>query len=411
MVTVAIIGLGNRGRIYAHNFTAQGAKVTAICEKNPVMLQYMRKKLGLSEDRAFLDEKNFFAAGKLADALVIATQDRDHYRHAMAGMELGYHLLCEKPVSPHLAECEELEETARRKQLKMVVCHVLRYAPYYNRIKELLDSGAIGEITNIIQTENVGYWHFSHSYVRGNWRKESETGPSILAKCCHDLDLIYYYTGKPCKQVYSIGERREFIPENAPKDAPARCTDGCPHADACPYEVSKLYYKPTFKTIPGLIGKLKVITGKGRPKLKDVKDALRTGPYGRCVYRCDNDVMENQTVCCKMGDVNATLTMTAQSAFCYRRTHISGTKGEIMGTDTSSSFKLRVFGERPRTIRVKRGIGHLGGDQGVVSDFIRLMETGAITPRLSMMSQTIMSHKMAFAAEESRKSGKAVPIE
>ena len=200
MVTVAIIGLGNRGRIYAHNFNAQGAKIAAICEKNPGMLKYIREKYGIPEDKAFLNEKDFFAAGKLADALVVATQDRDHYGHAMAGMDLGYHILCEKPVSPFLGQCVELKETAEKKGLKMVICHVLRYAPYYDRIKEIIDSGAIGEITNINQTENVGYWHFAHSYVRGNWRREEETGPSILAKCCHDLDLIYYYTGKPCER-------------------------------------------------------------------------------------------------------------------------------------------------------------------------------------------------------------------
>lgn len=410
MVTVAIIGLGNRGRIYAHNFNAQGAKINAVCEKNPGMLKYIREKYNIPEDKAFLDEKDFFAAGKLADALVIATQDRDHYRHAMAGMELGYHLLCEKPVSPFLEQCVELEETARNKGLKMVICHVLRYAPYYDRIKEVIDSGAIGEITNINQTENVGYWHFSHSYVRGNWRREEETGPSILAKCCHDLDLIYYYTGKPCERVYSIGERRVFLPENAPADAAARCMDGCPHRKTCPYEVSKLYYKITPKTIPWLLGHVKVVTGKGNPSLKDIKEALRTNQYGRCVYKCDNDVMENQVVSCKMGNVNATLTMTAQSKLCFRRTHICGTKGEIFGIDKNGYFTLSVFGERSKKVRVKKKIGHLGGDSGIVRDFIKLMETGEITSRLSLMSETIMSHKMAFAAEESRKTGKAVEI-
>ena len=167
----------------------------------------------------------------------------------------------------------------------------------------------------------------------------------------------------------------------------------------------------TTKTIPWLIGPTKVVTGKGNPKLKDIKEALRTNQYGRCVYKCDNDVMENQVVSCKMGNVNATLTMTAQSYFCYRRTHICGTKGEILGTDKNGYFTLKVFGERSKKVRVKKKIGHLGGDSGIVSDFIKLMETGEITPRLSLMSETIMSHKMAFAAEESRKTGKAVTIE
>ena len=410
MLTVAIIGLGNRGRIYAHNFTALGAKVAAVCEKNPGMLAYIRNKYGIAESMAFTDEKDFFAAGKLADALVVSTQDRDHYRHAVAGLNLGYHLLCEKPVSPHLSAYEELERLSREKGLNMVVCHVLRYAPFYDKIKQVIDSGAIGEITNINQTENVGYWHFSHSYVRGNWRREDETGPSILAKCCHDLDLFYYYTGTPCDRVYSVGERRVFLHENRPEGATDRCMDGCPHAKTCPYEVTKLYYKPTLKTIPWLIGHVKVVTAKGNPTKKDIIEALKTSPYGRCVYACDNDVMENQVVSCKMGKVNATLTMTAQSARCFRRVHIMGTKGEIFGQDSSAKFKLNIWGELPKTVHVNRGIGHLGGDKGIVKDFIHLMETGKLTPRISTMDKTIMSHKMAFAAEESRKTGQSVEI-
>lgn len=410
MLTVAIIGLGNRGRIYAHNFTALGAKVAAVCEKNPGMLAYIRNKYGIAENMAFTDEKDFFAAGKLADALVVSTQDRDHYRHAVAGLNLGYHLLCEKPVSPHLSECEELERLSREKGLNMVVCHVLRYAPFYDKIKQVIDSGAIGEITNINQTENVGYWHFSHSYVRGNWRREDETGPSILAKCCHDLDLFYYYTCTPCDRVYSVGERRVFLHENRPEGATDRCMDGCPHAKTCPYEVTKLYYRPTLKTIPWLIGHVKVVTAKGNPTKKDIIEALKTSPYGRCVYACDNDVMENQVVSCKMGKVNATLTMTAQSARCFRRVHIMGTKGEIFGQDSSAKFKLNIWGELPKTVHVNRGIGHLGGDKGIVKDFIHLMETGKLTPRISTMDKTIMSHKMAFAAEESRKTGQSVEI-
>lgn len=410
MLTVAIIGLGNRGRKYAYHFTSLGAKVTAVCDVNKGMLEYIRKKYDIPENMAFDNEEDFFRAGKLADALVISTQDRDHYRHAVKGMELNYHLLCEKPVSPVLEQCEELERMSREKGLKMVVCHVLRYAPYYDKIKQIIDSGVIGELTNIVQTENVGYWHFAHSYVRGNWRREDETGPSILAKCCHDLDLFYYFTGKECSEVFSVGERRVFLPENRPEGAPDRCLDGCPYSKTCPYEVSKLYYKPTLKTIPWLIGHVKVITGKGNPRKKDIVHALKTSPYGRCVYACDNDVMENQVVSCKMGNVNATLTMTAQTARCYRRTHIMGTKGEIIGRDSDGFFKLNVFGELPKKIRVSSGIGHLGGDRGVVKDFIELMETGEVTPRLSMMDKTIMSHRMAFAAEESRKSGEAVRL-
>ncbi|MBR6751643.1 MAG: Gfo/Idh/MocA family oxidoreductase [Clostridia bacterium] len=411
-MNVAIIGVGARGSIYAKQFHSNGYKIVALCEKNPAILHSTAKKYGVSPDKCFANDEEFFAQGKLADILVVATQDRDHYGHAKQGLNLGYHLLCEKPVSPILEQCEELNALAIEKDRYMVVCHVLRYAPYYDATKKVIDSGKIGKVTNINHVENVGYWHFSHSYVRGNWRREDETAPSILAKCCHDLDMIYYWTGKKCKRVYSIGERREFLNENAPEGAPTHCEMGCPHAKNCPYEASKIYYRPTLKTIPYMIVKKRLVCGKDGATMKEFKEALKTSPYGRCVYRCDNDVIENQVVSMVLEDgINATHTMTAQSQNCYRHTRICGTKGEIIGDDNSFCFKLHVFGERPKKIRVRMlGIGHLGGDAGVVKDFITLMETGVVTPRMSLMSTTLESHKIAFAAEESRKTGKVIEL-
>ncbi len=407
MKTVAVIGLGNRGAMYARRINAQGGKVVAVCDINASVLKHVGDKLGISEDMRFKSTDELFARGKLADAIVVASQDRDHYGHAKQALLLGYHVLCEKPVSPIKEECLELVKIAEEKNLYMVVCHVLRYAGFYDTIKRVIDSGAIGEITNVQQTENVGYWHFSHSYVRGNWRREDETTPSILAKCCHDLDMLYYYIGKKCISVSSHGSRRIFLPENAPEGATARCLDGCPHAKTCPYYAPRFYYEFTLRSIPIYLNRASLVTGIGNPTRQQVKEALATySPYGRCVYKCDNDVMENQTVLCKFeGDVNATLTMNASSRGCFRRVHITGTKGEIFGKDIAGKFRLNVWGKRSKTVKANVGQGHLGGDSGIVHDFLELLETGKANPRVSFMSETVMSHLMGFGAEESRKNG------
>lgn len=406
MKTIAVIGLGGRGSMYARRLNSQGAKVVAVCDINPSVLEHVANTLNIDSDKRFNSADELFARGKLADALVVASQDRDHYGHAKRGLELGYHVLCEKPVSPVREECEELADLADKMGVYMVVCHVLRYAGFYDSIKHVIDSGLIGEVTNIQQTENVGYWHYAHSYVRGNWRREDETTPSILAKCCHDLDLLYYYTGKKCLSVSSIGSRRIFLPENAPDGAPLRCMDGCPHYKDCPYYAPHVYYKPTLHSIPIYFFRGAQVTKLGNPTIKQVKEALKTySPYGRCVYHCDNDVVENQTVLCKFdGDVNATLTMNASSRKCFRRVHITGTKGELYGRDIDGKFTLNVFGKGKKTIKAKVGQGHLGGDSGIVGDFIELLETGKMAKRMSVMRETLMSHLMAFAAEESRKS-------
>ncbi|MBO5776085.1 MAG: Gfo/Idh/MocA family oxidoreductase [Clostridia bacterium] len=406
MKTIAVIGLGGRGSMYARRLNSQGAKVVAVCDINPSVLEHVANTLNIDNDKRFNSADELFARGKLADALVVASQDRDHYGHAKRGLELGYHVLCEKPVSPVREECEELADLADKMGVYMVVCHVLRYAGFYDSIKHVIDSGLIGEVTNIQQTENVGYWHYAHSYVRGNWRREDETTPSILAKCCHDLDLLYYYSGKKCLSVSSIGSRRIFLPENAPDGAPLRCMDGCPHYKDCPYYAPHVYYKPTLHSIPIYFFRGAQVTKLGNPTIKQVKEALKTySPYGRCVYHCDNDVVENQTVLCKFdGDVNATLTMNASSRKCFRRVHITGTKGELYGRDIDGKFTLNVFGKGKKTIKAKVGQGHLGGDSGIVGDFIELLETGKMAKRMSVMRETLMSHLMAFAAEESRKS-------
>lgn len=413
MKTIAILGMGNRGHIYAYHFTKAGAKIVAVCDLNESVLENVQKKYNVDKSMCFTSDKEFFSKGKIADGLIIATQDRDHYEHALAAIDLKYDILLEKPVSPFYEECKDIYEKAKEKGVLIMVSHVLRYSAYYDRIKKIIDSGEIGDVVSMMQIENVGYWHYSHSYVRGNWRNEEKSGPSILTKTCHDLDMIYYLTGKKALTVSSIGTRKAFVSENKPEGAPKYCLDGCPIAKECPYHVNKVYLYPTLHSLPMMILNKRLITQKPKASMKDFREALKTSPYGRCVYQCDNDVMENQMTELKLEDgVNATLHMAAHSNMCYRHIRISGTKGEIIGNDISGKFSVKIFAGRKYKVRfgALAAASHVGGDKGIAQDFLTLIETRKPTSRLSLIGETLESHVNAFAAEISRKTGKVVDI-
>ncbi|MDR2266401.1 MAG: Gfo/Idh/MocA family oxidoreductase, partial [Christensenellaceae bacterium] len=387
MLNVAIIGLGNRGGIYCRHLKANpNAKIVALCDINESILSVARDTYGLSNTQVYNSDIEFFNAGKLADALVISTGDRDHYAHAIKALNLGYHLLLEKPISPIWSECLQIADLAREKGLKVVVCHVLRYSAFYDRIKSEIDAKVIGDIVSVDITENVGYWHYSHSYVRGNWHNEAQSGPSILAKCCHDLDMIHYMTGQRCTELFSVGSRSLFTLENAPEGSSEYCLDPCQVRKSCPYDVKKIYYGITRYTLPLLIVKKKLITGKGKSSYSDLKEALIKSDYGRCVYRCNNDVMENQTVSLKLQNgVTGILHMNAFSKMCFRAVYISGTKGEIRGNDKDGKFKLNIFAGPSKTIHTKSGTfyNHLGGDAMLVKDFVDYLDSGIKNSRVS----------------------------
>ena len=217
MLKAAVLGLGSRGRNYgSHLAKTDGVKIVSVCDKYQAKIDNVKAKWGVPENACFTDEKDFFAQGKVADVMVIATQDRDHYGHAMKALDLGYNLLLEKPVSPDIAECLAIEKKARDKGLKVLVCHVLRYSNYYKRIHDILASGVLGDIMLIKHDEHIAYWHFAHSYVRGNWRREEETSPMLLARCCHDLDFLYCSRGSKGKTVSCGGGFYHFKRETAP---------------------------------------------------------------------------------------------------------------------------------------------------------------------------------------------------
>ena len=243
-IKVAIAGLGNRGR---DNYGKIGMlypdkmEIVAAADIDPKKVALAAEEFRLPKEACFSSAEEMLVEEKLADVMVIATQDRQHVGHAIAALEKGYHLLLEKPVSPKVRECQRLAEAAKRCGRKVVVCHVLRYTPIYQKVKELLEEGVIGDVVSIMASENVGWYHQAHSFVRGNWSNSKETSPMILQKCCHDMDLYLWLAGKTCESVTSYGDTYLFKKEQAPAGCTKRCLDGCKVKEACPFDAEKIY--------------------------------------------------------------------------------------------------------------------------------------------------------------------------
>lgn len=293
-ITVAIAGLGSRGLDAYARYADEAPdemKIVAVADILPDRVERAAKKYSVPADRCFASAEEMFEQEKLADAAFICTMDQDHYREAKAALLKGYDLLLEKPVSPSMDECRELAALAEKLGRKVIVGHVLRYTPFYRRLKAVLDEGTIGEVVSVQAIEKVCYWHQAHSFVRGNWRNSGTSSAMILQKCCHDMDILLWLTGKRCKTVSSFGSLTWFKPENAPEGATERCLD-CPHKDDCLYSAPKFYlgrYDTGERDWP-----LSVLCQE--PTREGLEEALRVGPYGRCVYHCDNNVVDHQVV-------------------------------------------------------------------------------------------------------------------
>ena len=242
MVKVAILGLGSRGATTYGDYliTLNEVKISAICDIDKDKLNFYQNKYHVEKKDCFLNSEDFFKAGKLADILIIATMDQDHYSQAMKALDLKYHLLLEKPIALNLKQCLDIENKALKNNLYVVVCHVLRYSLFYKKIKEIVNSKILGNIININTTENVGYWHQAHSFVRGNWNNSNKTSPMILQKCCHDFDILNWIIDKKPLNVSSFGSLSLFKKENAPKDSSNYCYD-CKIQNNCPYNAVKYY--------------------------------------------------------------------------------------------------------------------------------------------------------------------------
>ncbi len=410
-ITVAICGCGNRGlEAYAPFAKAfpDKMKVVAGADIKPERLRMLRERYGVPEDMCFDSDLSMLAAPRLADVMVISTQDQLHIRPAMAALEKGYHLLLEKPISASAEECVALREKAHQCKRAVVVCHVLRYTQFYSTLERLLREGTVGRLETIDAMEHVAYWHFAHSYVRGNWRREDESSPMILAKCCHDMDILRWLAGDRCVSVQSFGSLDYFKSENAPEGSALRCLD-CAVKDACPYDAEKIYITNEASGIrhvgPRWPGNVLV----DHPTEESLYEAMRTGPYGRCVFHCDNDVADRQTINMEFANgVLATFTVSAFTERCYRSVKVTGTMGDIVGDLDANRLFIHRFGEPEEVIDLgllqEEYAGHGGGDFGMMHYLCGLIESGSVEG-LTGIDASVESHLMGLAAEVSRREG------
>ena len=412
-VTLVIVGAGGRGTGYA-SYAAkypEEAKVVGVAEPRDYYRDNIARVHAVPEKKVFTDWQPLVRRRRFADAAVVATQDDMHAGPAVALARKGYHILLEKPMAPSAKDCRRIVAAVTKAGVVFAVGHVMRYTSYTQKLKALLDAGAVGDIVSLQHLEPVGYWHQAHSFVRGNWRNSVLSSPMLLAKSCHDLDWIRYMMGVPCLRVSSFGTLKHFRSEEAPAGATPRCLD-CPVESTCPYSALKIYVRDRLDK--GHLGwPLDVLTPQ--PTRESVLDALRTGPYGRCVYACDNDVVDHQVVSMEFaGGRTATFTMTAFNRAGHRKTRIFGTRGEIHGDGVNIEHfdfltdKTEVIDTTTPDPTVLGG--HGGGDFGLMHSFLAAIAKGDPGLVLSGPQETLESHLIVFAAEQARNTGRVVAV-
>lgn len=408
-MSLAILGCGSRGRTYAKIAASFGERYRIKAAADPVAVR-REAVAALGENVAVFDSADaLFAAGKLAEVLVIATQDAQHFGHAMAALEAGYDVLLEKPAAESLERCEAIDRRARELGRRVALCFVLRYTPFYSTVKRVIESGRLGRVISIRTHEGVEPFHQAHSFVRGHWRSAKGSTPMIVAKCSHDADLLCWLGDAAAKSISSYGDRTWFRAENAPAGAPERCTDGCPAAKDCLYDAHR--YLGDKRRWLGM-----VMDGADDAEDDRILDFLRSSPWGRCAYRCDNDVVDHQVLACELENgITATHTMTA---FDFGRAiEIYGTKAALKGglpyhEAGAPELWLRHHDDgRIEPVEIVKPAdegyaGHGGGDHGIVDAFDRLFQgPAALPPGLDGLA----GHRLAFLAEASRVA-KGVPM-
>jgi predicted dehydrogenase len=414
-VTLAICGGGKRGQAYAA-YAAEHpelAKVVAVAEPRQFQREQMSRAHGIPAENVFDSWSLLAGRERLADAVLICTQDRMHLEPVLALAPKGYAILLEKPMAVVEADCERIVACVKQHRNLFAVCHVLLYTEFTKRLKALLDAGAVGKIVSVQHLEPVAWWHQAHSFVRGNWRSEKDSSFMLLAKSCHDLDWIRHVIGQPCRSVASFGSLRHFRASERPVNAADRCLD-CSVERDCPYS-AKRFYLDHFGRDEIIDYCVSVITDD--QTLEGVTRALREGPYGRCVYACDNDVVDNQVVALNFSDgATATFTMTAFTPTFHRKTRFFGTLGYI----ETDSVKINLFDfinekETVFDTSISEGSataasGHAGGDYGLMKAFVEAVATCDQGKVWSGPDETLTSHRMVFAAEQARRENRIVTL-
>lgn len=394
-----LLGAGDRGgRVYANLIKSLPHKIKLIGVAEPVKERRERVSRHHSLDERYVQEswKALLNLKPEADIAIICTQDKAHFEPTMKALDLGYHVLLEKPMSPSPEECIKMVEKAKEMDRTLTICHVLRYTPFWSRIKSIVQNGDIGQIASIQLNENVEYMHMSHSFVRGNWKSKEQSSPMILAKSCHDMDIISYIMDQDCKRINSFGSLMYFNEANKPEGAPLRCLDGCPVENECPFHAGRYYLG---------IGRGWAMKFTEENSNEAIIERLNHTDYGKCVFQSDNDVVDHQVVNMEFENgATATFSMSAFTREQTRIVQIMGTKGEIRGNMETNEISIFDFLTREEKIVKFPEVssGHGGGDEGIIRDFIDAINSSDQNVSKSIASKSLISHLMAFAAEESR---------
>jgi predicted dehydrogenase len=401
-VNTIIIGAGGRGNAYG-KFAMEHPNelnVVGVAEPDELRRNRLVSFHDIAPNMIFNDWEALVESGeKQATSAINCTMDRQHYDSTMKMLDMGYDVLLEKPMSPILHENVKLVQKAEDDGRLLQICHVLRYSPFWEKLKEVVDSGVLGRIVSVTHRENLVFWHMAHSFVRGNWRDVAGSGPMILSKCCHDFDILLWILKQDVVWLNSFGSLTHFHPENAPEGATLRCTDGCPAAEECKYEATRLYARDGDGFPANHVSYI--------PSKEARLEALKTGWYGRCVYHCDNDVVDHQTVNMEMEDgTTVTLVMNGQGDEECRTMRWDGTKATLYGKFSKLGNTITIhhhLSGKIEEIEVvdRDSSGHGGGDFGIVRSFVNAMQ-GNPDESVTTARESLESHLLAFAAEESR---------
>lgn len=400
-VTAIVLGAGNRGwgaySSYAKRFPDE-LKIVGVAEPIPYRRERISEAFSIPAGNQFTTWEHVFDRPKFADTVFITTPDDLHYGPAMAGLENGYDLLLEKVIAQTWGECNDILELTIEKNAIVAVCHVLRYSPYYRTLKKIVETGEIGKVISINHIELIEHIHMSHSFVRGNWGNSKASNPIILSKSCHDTDILRWIIDRPCTRTSSFGSLSYFREENAPEGSTARCTDGCRVERECPYSAVRIYLDRR-----GWLGHLKLETVNETTITRELKN----GPYGRCVFRCDNDVADHQITNFEFGDrITASFALEAHTSKGRRLTRIFGSEGDVTGNERTIEVADFSTGEIYTYEPGAAGSsGHLGGDHGLMYDFVRAVSNRNPQLLSSTIQASMASHLMGFKAEESRING------
>jgi predicted dehydrogenase len=425
-LNAVIVGAGHRSLAYASYAKTHPdqLQIVGVADPRDLRRQYAAQLYDLPPERCFRTAEEVASKPKFADVAINGTMDHQHVPTSLPLLAAGYDILLEKPFATFEAEMWQLIQAARRHARMVMICHVLRYTPFYAAIRRQVLEGAIGDILNVQTVEHVSYHHMAVAFVRGKWANRSYSHSTMLmAKCCHDLDLISWIkSGIAPRSVASFGSNFQFLPEQAPKGAGTRCLVDCPIEPECLYSARKHYIDHPERWSFYVWESLE---GIDHPGIEDKIHSLETdNPYGRCVWHCDMDVVDHQTVAIEFEDGSiATHNMVGSTSRPSRAIHLIGTRGEIQGVFEDQHFVIRhpdprpghEYSERTVDLRVSGDMhgafgGHGGGDQRLVADFVRVMRGEPASISTTDIRDSMSGHLIGFCADRAMEERRVVDI-